>query len=155
MALCGLASSWSLHQQHTLIAGSDICQLLQHCNILQAPLLATLVLSAITPSVMHISEVTLYQLTVARGILDLQKPATISVKEGINRILQLTRAWHRDILHKSVPFCNFPYFKGLIPQNISICSSSQQSVPVFSIYGWQQAGKAQQTAWKVQLSAKK
>lgn len=50
---------------------------------------------------------------------------------------------------------NFPYFKEVIPQDIPICSSSQQSVPVFSIYGWQQADKAQQTAWKVQLSAKK
>lgn len=118
VALCGLASSWSLHQQYMLVdtstTGSDVCQLLQHCNILQAPLLATLVLSAITPSTMHFSEVTLYQLTVARGILDLQKPATISVQEGINRVLQLARAWHRDILHKSVPFCNFPYFKGVI-----------------------------------------
>lgn len=101
-------------------------------------------------------KVTLYQPTVAQGILDLQKPAKIFIKEGVKGVLQLKRAWHKDTLQKSVltaNLCNLPYFKRAIPQYVPIRYSWQQSLPVFSVYGWltkQQAGKNQQTGWKVQ-----
>lgn len=51
-------------------AGTDIYQLLQHCTILKAALLATLVLLAISPPAMHFY---LHHFLSTTGILDSQK----------------------------------------------------------------------------------